>query len=304
MNFQDIILTLQHFWAQKGCNVLQPYDAEMGAGTFHPATFFGALGKKPTSVAFIQPCRRPKDGRYGENPNRLQHYYQFQVIVKPSPDNIQNLYLQSLQAIGIEIEKHDIRFVEDDWESPTLGAWGLGWEVWLDGMEISQFTYFQQVGGLECRPVTGEITYGLERIAMYIQGVDSVYDLVWTDGYSYGDIFHQNEVEQSKFNFELANVKELFHQFDAAEAACELAIEHNVPLPAYEQILKASHVFNLLDARQAISVTERARYIGRVRNLSRQVAQAYYNSREALGFPRGKALSQAEKSLSNKGASA
>ena len=304
MTFQKIILSLQQYWADQGCILLQPYDMEVGAGTFHRATFLDAIGPEPMQAAYVQPSRRPTDGRYGENPNRLQHYYQFQVMLKPSPDNIQELYLDSLRTLGLDLLENDIRFVEDNWESPTLGAWGLGWEVWLNGMEVTQFTYFQQVGGLECRPVTGEITYGLERIAMYIQGVDSVYDLVWTDGYSYGDIFHQNEVEQSKFNFELANVKELFHQFDAAEAACELAIEHNVPLPAYEQILKASHVFNLLDARQAISVTERARYIGRVRNLSRQVAQAYYNSREALGFPRGKALSQAEKSLSNKGASA
>ncbi len=242
-------------------------------------------------AAYVQPSRRPTDGRYGENPNRLQHYYQFQVVLKPSPDNIQDLYLDSLRALGLDLQENDVRFVEDNWDSPTLGAWGLGWEVWLNGMEVTQFTYFQQVGGLECRPVTGEITYGLERIAMYIQGVDSVYDLVWTDGYSYGDIFHQNEVEQSKYNFELANVSELFRQFDAAETACLLAIENKVSLPAYEQILKASHLFNLLDARQAISVTERARFIGRVRNLSRQVAKTYYESREALGFPRGREIS-------------
>ncbi len=263
---------------------------EVGAGTFHRATFLDAIGPEPTQAAYVQPSRRPTDGRYGENPNRLQHYYQFQVVLKPSPDNIQQLYLDSLKALGLDLLENDVRFVEDNWESPTLGAWGLGWEVWLNGMEVTQFTYFQQIGGLECRPVTGEITYGLERIAMYIQGVESVYDLLWTEGYSYRDIFHQNEVEQSKYNFELADVAELFHQFDAAETACKLTLEHELPLPAYEQILKASHLFNLLDARQAISVTERARYIGRVRNLSRQVAQAYYDSREKLGFPRGKGL--------------
>jgi len=301
VTFQQIILSLQQYWADQGCIILQPYDMEVGAGTFHRATFLEAIGPEPMQAAYVQPSRRPTDGRYGENPNRLQHYYQFQVMLKPSPDNIQELYLDSLRALGLDLLENDVRFVEDNWESPTLGAWGLGWEVWLNGMEVTQFTYFQQVGGLECRPVTGEITYGLERIAMYIQGVDSVYDLIWTDGYTYRDIFHQNEVEQSKFNFELANVKELFQQFDAAEAACELAIEHNVPLPAYEQILKASHLFNLLDARQAISVTERARFIGRVRNLSRQVAQAYFDSREALGFPRGKALSEGEIALSERG---
>jgi glycyl-tRNA synthetase alpha chain len=263
---------------------------EVGAGTFHRATFLDSIGPEPMQAAYVQPSRRPTDGRYGNNPNRLQHYYQFQVVLKPSPDNIQELYLDSLRALGLDLLENDVRFVEDNWESPTLGAWGLGWEVWLNGMEVTQFTYFQQVGGLECRPVTGEITYGLERIAMYIQGVDSVYDLVWTDGYSYHDIFHQNEVEQSKYNFELANVPELFRQFDAAETACQLAIENKISLPAYEQVLKASHLFNLLDARRAISVTERARYIGRLRNLSRQVAQTYYESREALGFPRGREI--------------
>ncbi len=267
---------------------MQPYDIEVGAGTFHRATFLDAVGPEPMQAAYVQASRRPTDGRYGDNPNRLQHYYQFQTVLKPSPDNIQELYLDSLRALGLDPLVDDIRFVEDNWESPTLGAWGLGWEIWLNGMEVSQFTYFQQVGGLECRPVTGELTYGLERLAMYIQGVESIYDLVWTDGYSYGDLFHQNEVEQSKYNFELALVPELFRQFDAAEAACQLALEHKVALPAYEQVLKASHLFNLLDARKAISVTERARFIGRVRNLAKTVAQAYYESREALDFPRGK----------------
>ncbi len=262
---------------------------EVGAGTFHRATFLDAVGPEPMQAAYVQPSRRPTDGRFGENPNRLQHYFQYQVVLKPSPDNIQQLYLDSLAALGIDPLQDDIRFVEDNWESPTLGAWGLGWEVWLNGMEATQFTYFQQVGGLECKPVTGEITYGLERIAMYVQGVDSIYDLVWTDGYTYGDIYHQNEVEQSKYNFDLANVPELFHQFDAAETACQLCLENDLPLPAYEQVLKASHLFNLLDARHAIGVTERARFIGRVRNLARGAAKAYYDSRERLGFPRGQA---------------
>ncbi len=286
-------MTLQQYWADHGCIVLQPYDMEVGAGTFHRATFLDAVGPEPMQAAYVQPSRRPTDGRYGENPNRLQHYFQYQVVLKPSPDDIQELYLGSLKKLGLDFLEDDIRFVEDNWESPTLGAWGLGWEVWLNGMEVTQFTYFQQVGGLECRPVTGEITYGLERIAMYLQGVDSIYDLVWTDAYTYRDIYHQNEVEQSQYNFDLANVPELLRQFDAAETACQLCLEHQLPLPAYEQILKASHLFNLLDARHAIGVTERARYIGRVRTLSRGVAQAYYDSREALGFPRGQTLKQA-----------
>jgi len=287
--FQGLIHALENYWAQQGCVVMQPYDMEMGAGTFHPATFLRAIGPEPWRAAYVQPCRRPTDGRYGENPNRLQHYYQFQVVLKPSPDDIQDLYLDSLRMMGIDPLVHDIRFVEDNWESPTLGAWGLGWEVWLNGMEVTQFTYFQQVGGLECRPVTGEITYGLERIAMYLQGVDSVFDLVWVEGpdgpVTYGDVFHQNEVEMSAYNFEKANTDVLFRHFDECEAEFEKLISDDLPLPAYEQVLKASHTFNLLDARHAISVTERARFIGRVRNMARQVAQAYYNRREALGFP-------------------
>lgn len=287
--FQGLILCLQDFWASQGCVIIQPLDMEVGAGTFHPMTFLRAIGPEPISSAYVQPCRRPTDGRYGENPNRLQHYYQFQVMLKPSPSNIQDLYLQSLKQIGFDPLEHDIRFVEDNWESPTLGAWGLGWEVWLNGMEITQFTYFQQVGGLECKPVTGEITYGLERLAMYVQGVDSIYDLVWTDGQfgkvTYGDIFHQNEVEQSTFNFEYANVENLFRNFDEAEAQSQLLIEKELPLAAYEQVMKASHYFNLLDARQAISVTERQRFILRVRALAKACAESFYNKREALGFP-------------------
>ncbi|SCZ65206.1 glycine--tRNA ligase subunit alpha [Thiohalomonas denitrificans] len=287
--FQGLILTLQEYWASKGCVLLQPYDMEMGAGTFHPATFLRALGPEPWSAAYVQPSRRPTDGRYGENPNRLQHYYQFQVVIKPSPLDIQDLYLDSLRVLGIDPLEHDVRFVEDNWESPTLGAWGLGWEVWLNGMEVTQFTYFQQAGGLECRPVTGEITYGLERIAMYLQGVESVFDLVWTDGplgkVTYGDVFHQNEVEMSTFNFEQADVESLFGHFDFYEKESQRLIETGLPLPAYEMVLKASHTFNLLDARHAISVTERQRYILRVRALARAVAQAYYDRREALGFP-------------------
>ena len=286
LNFQQLILTLQSYWADQGCVLMQPIDMEVGAGTFHPATFLGAIGPEPAATAYVQPCRRPTDGRFGENPNRLQHYYQFQVILKPSPKNIQELYLKSLKKIGIDAKIHDIRFVEDNWESPTLGAWGLGWEVWLNGMEVTQFTYFQQVGGLECRPVTGEITYGLERIAMYLQGVDSVFDLAWNDRVSYGEIYHQNEVEFSGFNFEQANTELLFRQFDDYESECKRLIDVNLPLPAYEMVLKASHCFNLLDARSAISVTERARFIGRVRTLARLIAQAYYDSRESLGFPR------------------
>nr|WP_277610991.1 glycine--tRNA ligase subunit alpha [Microbulbifer celer] len=288
--FQGLIFTLQEYWARQGCVILQPLDMEVGAGTFHPATFLRAIGPETWNAAYVQPCRRPTDGRYGENPNRLQHYYQYQVVMKPSPSNIQDLYLDSLRALGIDPGVHDIRFVEDNWESPTLGAWGLGWEVWLNGMEVTQFTYFQQVGGLECYPVTGEITYGIERIAMYLQGVESIYDLVWTrnpDGtpVTYGDVFHQNEVEMSHYNFEHADVEFLFATFDHCERDSQRLIELGLPLPAYEQVMKASHAFNLLDARHAISVTERQRYILRVRTLARAVAQAYFDARHALGFP-------------------
>ena len=289
ITFQDLIFKLQVYWSTQGCVIQQPYDMEMGAGTFHPATFLRAIGPEPWYAAYVQPSRRPTDGRYGDNPNRLQHYYQFQVTLKPSPDDIQEIYLESLKNLGIDPLVHDIRFVEDNWESPTLGAWGLGWEVWLDGMEISQFTYFQQVGGLECKPVSGEITYGLERIAMYLQNVDSVYDLIWTKTPSgtvtYGDIYHQNEVEQSKYNFEQADTEGLFTWFDNCEKECQRLLENDLPLPAYEQMLKASHTFNLLDARRAISVTERQRYILRIRALSQAIAEAYYTSRETLGFP-------------------
>jgi glycyl-tRNA synthetase alpha chain len=287
--FQDLILALQQFWSEQGCVILQPLDMEVGAGTFHPATFLRAIGPETWNAAYVQPSRRPKDGRYGENPNRLQHYYQFQVVMKPSPDDIQERYIDSLRHLGIEPSVHDIRFVEDNWESPTLGAWGLGWEVWLNGMEVTQFTYFQQVGGLECHPVTGEITYGIERIAMYLQGVDSVYDLIWAHGpqgvVTYGDVFLQNEVEMSRFNFEEADVPFLFSCFDKYESECARLIEASLPLPAYEQVLKASHTFNLLDARRAISVTERQRFILRVRTLARAVAQSYYDMRKAMGFP-------------------
>ncbi len=284
-SFQNLILKLQSYWAEKGCAITQPFDMEVGAGTFHPATFLRSIGPEPWKAAYVQPSRRPGDGRYGENPNRLQHYYQFQVLLKPSPSEIQDLYLDSLTAIGIDLKMHDVRFVEDNWESPTLGAWGLGWEVWLNGMEVSQFTYFQQVGGLSCKPISGELTYGLERLAMYLQGVDSVYDLIWTEGLSYGDVFHQNEVEQSKYNFEIADTEVLFRQFDEAEAMNLKLIEENLPFPAYEQTMKASHIFNLLDARKAISVTDRARFIRRVRSMSQKVAKEYYDSRERLGFP-------------------
>jgi glycyl-tRNA synthetase alpha chain len=287
--FQGLILALQNYWAQRGCILLQPYDMEVGAGTFHTATFLRSIGPEPWSAAYVQPSRRPTDGRYGENPNRLQHYYQFQVVIKPSPLDIQELYLDSLKMLGIDPLVHDVRFVEDNWEAPTLGAWGLGWEVWLNGMEVTQFTYFQQVGGLDCAPVTGEITYGLERIAMYLQGVESVFDLVWVDTPSgkvtYRDVFHQNEVEMSAYNFEHANVEGLFQWFDQCESESNHLIEKNLPLPAYEMMIKASHTFNLLDARHAISVTERARFIGRIRALSRAVAEAYYERRESLGFP-------------------
>jgi glycyl-tRNA synthetase alpha chain len=289
LTFQELILKLQQFWADQGCVVLQPLDMEVGAGTFHPATFLRAIGPENWNAAYVQPSRRPTDGRYGENPNRLQHYYQFQVAMKPSPANFQELYLQSLTALGVDTNVHDVRFVEDNWESPTLGAWGLGWEVWLNGMEVTQFTYFQQAGGLECYPVTGEITYGLERIAMYLQGVDSIYDLVWADGpagrVTYGDVFHQNEVEMSRYNFEEADVEQLFGFFDHCEKEALGLVDKNLPLPAYEMVMKASHAFNLLDARHAISVTERQRFILRVRTLARAVAQAYFNARAALGFP-------------------
>ncbi len=289
LTFQNLILALQDYWSKQGCVLLQPFDMEVGAGTFHPATFLRAIGPEPWSAAYVQPSRRPTDGRYGENPNRLQHYYQYQVVIKPSPIEIQELYLGSLRALGIDPLVHDIRFVEDNWESPTLGAWGLGWEVWLNGMEVTQFTYFQQVGGLECRPVTGEITYGLERIAMYLQGVENVFDLIWTDGplglITYGDVFHQNEVEMSTYNFEKADVDALFGWFDHCERECGKLMEADLPLPAYEMVLKASHAFNLLDARHAISVTERQRFILRVRQLARKVAESYYAKREALGFP-------------------
>jgi len=275
VNFQEIILKLQQYWAENGCNVLQPYDVEMGAGTFHPATFFGALGDKPTSIAYAQPCRRPKDGRYGENPNRLQHYYQFQVIIKPSPDDIQNLYLKSLQVIGIEIEKHDIRFVEDDWESPTLGSWGLGWEVWLDGMEISQFTYFQQVGGLEVFPISVELTYGLERLAMYIQDVDDFRDIRWNDRTKYGELYFTKEVEFSEYNFKLSQVDHLFELFKEYEKQTVDLLSKKLVYPAYDLVLKCSHVFNLLDARGVIGVTERASYIGRIRTIAKECAVCY-----------------------------
>ncbi len=288
-SFQGLIQTLQNFWSEQGCVIMQPLDMEVGAGTFHPATFIRSIGPEPWRAAYVQPSRRPTDGRYGENPNRLQHYFQFQVLLKPSPDDFQELYLQSLEALGFDTLVHDVRFVEDNWESPTLGAWGLGWEVWLNGMEVTQFTYFQQVGGIECEPVSGEITYGIERLAMYLQGVDSIYDLVWSRGpqgvVTYGDVYHQNEVEQSAYNFEIADTDALFDWFDVCERQCQQLIERELPLPAYEQVMKASHAFNLLDARHAISVTERQRFILRVRTLSRAVAEAYYASREALGFP-------------------
>ncbi|MDK9723565.1 MAG: glycine--tRNA ligase subunit alpha [Sterolibacteriaceae bacterium MAG5] len=288
-SFQEIILQLQTFWNQQGCALLQPYDMEVGAGTSHTATFLRALGPEPWKAAYVQPSRRPKDGRYGENPNRMQHYYQYQVVLKPAPANILELYLGSLEALGFDLKKNDIRFVEDDWENPTLGAWGLGWEVWLNGMEVTQFTYFQQVGGIDCKPITGEITYGLERLAMYLQGVENVFDLTWTEGngtrLSYGDVYHQNEVEQSTYNFEHSDADFLFHAFGAHEKQAQHLMNEKLALPAYEQVLKAAHTFNLLDARGAISVTERAAYIGRIRNLARSVAQSYLDSRARLGFP-------------------
>jgi glycyl-tRNA synthetase alpha chain len=286
---QGMIAALQAFWAEQGCVIVQPFDMEVGAGTFHPATFLRSIGPEPWRAAYVQPSRRPTDGRYGENPNRVQHYYQFQVVLKPSPDNIQELYLDSLRALGVDPLVDDIRFVEDNWEAPTLGAWGLGWEVWLNGMEVTQFTYFQQVGGLECKPVMGEITYGLERLAMPLQLVDNIYDLTWCktpEGVvTYGDVFHQNEVEMSKYNFELANTAELFKQFHTYEQESLRLIEAGLPLPAYEMAMKASHTFNLLDARRAISVTERQQYILKIRRLSKAVAESYFAARQALGFP-------------------
>jgi glycyl-tRNA synthetase alpha chain len=292
--FQQLVLRLQDYWDRKGCAILQPYDMEVGAGTSHTATFLRALGPEPWRAAYVQPSRRPKDGRYGENPNRLQHYYQFQVVLKPSPPDILDLYLGSLEAVGFDLKANDVRFVEDDWENPTLGAWGLGWEVWMNGMEITQFTYFQQVGGLDCKPITGEITYGLERLAMYLQGVENVFDLVWTEWkdaagqarrVTYGDVYHQNEVEQSAYNFEHSDAAVLFGHFSHHEAAARRLMEAELALPAYEQVLKAAHTFNLLDARGAISVTERQGYIGRIRALAQAVAKSYYESRERLGFP-------------------
>ena len=290
LTFQDIILKLQTYWANQGCALLQPYDMEVGAGTSHTATFLRAIGPEPWKAAYVQPSRRPKDGRYGDNPNRLQHYYQYQVVLKPAPANILELYLGSLEALGFDLKKNDIRFVEDDWENPTLGAWGLGWEVWLNGMEVTQFTYFQHVAGIDCKPATGEITYGLERLAMYLQGVDNVYNLTWTEGpdgskLTYGDVYHQNEVEQSTYNFEHSNVDFLFTAFTAHEQTANQLIAAELALPAYEQVLKAGHTFNLLDARGAISVTERAAYIGRIRNLARAVGKSYLDSRARLGFP-------------------
>lgn len=285
LTFQDLIIKLSNYWAKQGCILIQPYDCEIGAGTFHTATFLRSIGPEPWNAAFVQPSRRPKDGRYGENPNRLQHYYQYQVVLKPNPPNIQELYLNSLVEIGINPQEHDIRFVEDDWESPTLGAWGLGWEIWLDGMEVTQFTYFQEAGGIVCEPIMGEITYGLERLAMYLQGVENVYDLAWNESIKYREVYLQNEIEQSTFNFEQANVEMLFRHFNDHEDETKRLVAAKLVLPAYEQVMKCSHTFNLLDARGAISITERARYIARVRTLARSVAKAYYDSRESLGFP-------------------
>ena len=285
LTFQQIILRLSEYWGGQGCALLQPYDMEVGAGTSHTATFLRAIGPEPWKAAYVQPSRRPKDGRYGDNPNRMQHYYQFQVVLKPAPADILELYLGSLSALGFDLATNDVRFVEDDWENPTLGAWGLGWEVWMNGMEVTQFTYFQQVGGIDCKPLTGEITYGLERLAMYLQDKERVFDLVWTDGLTYGDVYHQNEVEQSAYNFEYSDVEFLQDAFDAHERQAGLLMEKQLALPAYEQVLKAAHTFNLLDARGAISVTERAAYIGRIRNLAKGVAQGYLDSRARLGFP-------------------
>ena len=285
LNFQEIIFKLQEYWSKQGCAIIQPYDMEVGAGTSHTATFLKSIGPEPWKAAYVQPSRRPKDGRYGENPNRLQHYYQFQVALKPAPENIVDLYMSSIQSLGIDLKKNDIRLVEDNWENPTLGAWGLGWEVWLNGMEITQFTYFQQVGGITCKPIMGEITYGLERLAMYIQNVDSVYDIQWTDGISYGDVFLQNEKEQSSYNFNFSDSEFLLKAFASHAKQANKLVEENLALPAYEQVLKAAHTFNLLDARGVISVTERADYIGKIRDISRNVASAYLMSRKKLGFP-------------------
>lgn len=285
MTFQELIFTLQSYWANQGCIIIQPYDMEVGAGTSHTATFLRAIGPEPWSAAYVQPSRRPKDGRYGENPNRLQHYYQFQVVLKPSPENIVDLYLNSLKELGFDLKKNDVRFVEDNWENPTLGAWGLGWEVWLNGMEITQFTYFQQVGGIGCKPISGEITYGLERLAMYIQGVDSVFDLRWNDNTLYGDVFMQNEKEQSAYNFEHSDTNFLLNAFNSHEKQAEYLVDNKLALPAYEQVLKAAHSFNLLDARGVISVTQRADYIAKIRNISKMVAKSYLDSRAALNFP-------------------
>jgi glycyl-tRNA synthetase alpha chain len=285
LNFQEIIFKLQEYWSKQGCAIIQPYDMEVGAGTSHTATFLKSIGPEPLKAAYVQPSRRPKDGRYGENPNRLQHYYQFQVALKPTPENIVDLYMSSIQSLGIDLNKNDIRLVEDNWENPTLGAWGLGWEVWLNGMEITQFTYFQQVGGITCKPITGEITYGLERLAMYIQNVDSVYDIQWTDGISYGDVFLQNEKEQSSYNFKFSDSEFLLKAFASHAKQANKLVEESLALPAYEQVLKAAHTFNLLDARGVISVTERADYIGKIRDISRNVASAYLMSRKKLGFP-------------------
>lgn len=288
LTFQQLILRLQDYWDQQGCALLQPYDMEVGAGTSHTATFLRAIGPEPWKAAYVQPSRRPKDGRYGSNPNRLQHYYQYQVVLKPAPADILDLYLGSLKAVGFDLNKNDVRFVEDDWENPTLGCWGLGWEVWLNGMEVTQFTYFQQVGGIDCRPITGEITYGLERLCMYLQGVENVFDLEYAEGLKYRDVFHQNEVEQSTYNFEQSDVEFLLQAFDAYERQSQNLMEQQLALPAYEQLLKGGHTFNLLDARGAISVTERAAYIGRIRNLARAVAKSYLDSRARLGFPMAK----------------
>lgn len=285
MDFQDMILTLNKYWGEHGCIILQPYDIEKGAGTMNPATFLRALGPEPWNVAYVEPCRRPTDGRYGDNPNRLQHYYQYQVILKPSPDDIQELYLKSLEVLGIDMNKHDVRFVEDNWESPTLGAWGLGWEVWLDGMEVTQFTYFQQCGGIDCSPVSGEITYGLERLAMFIENKDNVYDIPWVNDITYGDVFHHNEVEYSTYNFEVSDVDMLLTLFDMYEKEALRVVEFGLVQPAYDYVLKCSHVFNLLDARGAISVTERTHYIARVRKMARQCAQRFVEEREKLGYP-------------------
>ena len=285
MTFQEIILTLENYWAKQGCLIMQPYDTEVGAGTFHPATFLRVLGPEPWNASYVEPSRRPTDGRYGDNPNRLQHYYQYQVIMKPSPEDIQNIYLKSLSAIGINPREHDIRFVEDDWESPTLGAWGLGWEVWLDGMEITQFTYFQQAGGIDLKPISVELTYGLERIAMYLQNVDNVYDLVWNNSVKYREVHHRDEVEFSKYNFEIADVAMFFKLFEMYESECKRLIENKLVLPAYDFCLKCSHTFNMLDARGAISVTERTGYIARVRNLARRCAEGYLMMREKMGYP-------------------